>query len=125
MVALTGHDAHRRWELMLDLGQPLLFELIGCEGPLLRLAAMRSSVMGRVCSEVAYRAGFIFRRVSFPAFFDLGLAPEAELFEYCIIIKSKRSKRADRLAGVIKGFRLCLFGNTFKPRFQLFDLFDC
>jgi hypothetical protein len=109
----------------LDLRQPLLFQFFGRKGPLLRLTTMRSSVMGRVCSELAYRARPFLRGRRFPALPVLCSAPETYLSKYRIIIKSKRSKYADRLAGLVEGFRPCLFGQALETPFQLIDLFDC
>jgi hypothetical protein len=81
--------------------------------------------MGRICSEVTYRARLIAGWPSLPAPLGLGSTPETQLLEYRIVIQSEFSQKADRLAGLIEGFCLRLCGDALDPRFQFFDLFDC
>jgi hypothetical protein len=108
----------------LDLSQALLFQFFGRKGPLFRLSTVRSSVMRRICPELTDRTGLFFGWPSFPASLCSFPAPETQLLKYHIVIQSKLSQKADRLASLIKCFRLRPFGLALELRFQFFDLFD-
>src|SRR5436309_2115228 len=80
--------------------------------------------MRRVCSEAAYRARLSLGGHCFLALALLCPASETQLLEYRIIVQSELSQKTNRVARLIQGVCLRLFGLALELSFQLLDLFD-